>query len=112
MQQNDPLHFMTLANFWVAQHTMVIWLVLKVLLTSKVYISYSSLIAGTYTLRDPVKNSKVKIAKVIRETQNEELARQVRTHLQENAFQHIPCRSTILKIISCMPARSSKAMAG
>ena len=77
-----------------------------------IYISDSLLIAGTYTVRDPVKNSKVKIAKVIRETQNEELSRQVRTHLQENGFEHIPCRSTVLKIISCMPARSSKAMAG
>ena len=112
VQQNDPLHFMTWAQvFGCAAHNDHL-AVFEGLAHFKKYISYSLLIAGTYTVRDPVKNSKVKIAKVIRETHNEELARQIRTHLQENAFEHIPCRSTILKIISCMPARSSKAMAG
>ena len=65
---------------------------------------------GTFTMRDP-DNQKVKIARVIRQRQDEELCRQIIAYLKENDFE-APGRSTILKILKMMIAGTSKEMKG
>lgn len=68
---------------------------------------------GTISIKDE-KGKKVEIAKVIRNQQNEETVRQLKSYLLENGFDHkdIPSRSTMLKILKCMPAAITKSLHG
>ena len=43
---------------------------------------------------------------------NEEISRQISSHLRENGFENIPSRSTILRILAAMPAAKAKELRG
>ena len=43
---------------------------------------------------------------------NEELSRQITSHLKENNFENIPSRATILRILAAMPAAKAKELRG
>ena len=65
---------------------------------------------GTYVIRDG-NNSKVIIAKTIRETHNAELIRQINSLLKENGMVP-PGESTLKKILSIMKATGGREMRG
>ena len=66
---------------------------------------------GTRKMKGPDGNY-YDVSKVIRYQTNEELCRQITAMLKQKNFEKIPSRSTILKILSWMPAASSKMMKG
>ena len=49
---------------------------------------------------------------MIRERLNEELSRNIINHLKESGFSKVPSRSTVLKILKCLPARSARELHG
>ena len=66
---------------------------------------------GTFNIKNPSTGKKEKIARVIRQRTNEELARNIAAFLKEHDFD-CPSRATIIKILKYMPAATSKEMRG
>ena len=67
--------------------------------------------SGTRKMKDAKGNVR-DIAKVIRTQTDEDLFRKITAMLKEKGFQNIPCRTSILNILNCMPASTAKEMCG
>ena len=65
---------------------------------------------GTFNIKSP--SGQTRIARIIRMRHNEELSRQIASHLRQNNFKNIPSRSTILRILAAMPAAKAKELRG